>query len=353
MTAVNAASSVGAPIVVKLGSALIAESGGRPRRELLAETAAMVDTAIRRGERVCIVSSGAIALGSVRVERAQGSRGTIGELQAASALGQAELQRLWQDALAPHDRLAAQVLLTAAELEGRRSYLNLRNALQALFQLGAVPIVNENDATATDEISFGDNDILAGHLALLLRARRLVLLTRVDGVLAQPDDPDSQLIADGRTVQEAVIGAMSPTGRGGISSKIRAAELASAGGVETIITSPAFLAEALVGERVGTFFPAAQRTESAFKVWLRYGKRATAGVEIDAGAQAAIVERGGSLLAVGVVRWSDNFRAGDCLDICDGDGTPIARGISEVDSDGLVGRPANVEVVHRDKLVVL
>jgi glutamate 5-kinase len=342
------------PIVVKLGSTLIASATGEPQRERLADVAAALADVVAAGERVCVVSSGAIALGRARSGLEPGRQRSLGRLQAASALGQAELQRLWQDAFAPHGLLAAQVLLTAAELGERRSYLNVRNALHALFELGAIPILNENDTTATDEISFGDNDILAAQVAVLLRARRLLLLTSVDGVLTHPPDhPSSELIADGRAAGTAVAGAPTRTGRGGIASKIRAAELAAAGGVETSVASPDALRASLGGEAVGTTFPATRSTESAFKLWLRYGKRIAARVDVDEGAAAALVRHGRSLLAVGVVGWSKSFKAGDGLEICHPPEQAIARGVSAVDSIELEGRPAAVEVVHRDKLVII
>jgi glutamate 5-kinase len=342
------------PTVVKLGSALIAGADGTPRLDVLGAVADLIAGAVGGGDEVCVVSSGAIALGRARAGAGRSPRRSIAALQAASALGQAELQRLWQDAFAPHGLLAAQVLLTAAELGERRSYLNVRNALRALFELGAVPIVNENDTTATDEISFGDNDLLAAHVAVLLRARRLVLLTTVEGVLSEPPGrPASTLIRDGSSAKSAVVGAPSHTGRGGMASKIRAAELAAAGGVAAVITSPPSLPDAFAGGEVGTIFRPAPTSESAFKLWLRYGKRPVAKVEIDDGAVAAIVERGRSLLAVGVVGWTNAFNAGDGLDICSADGATIARGISAIGADELEGRPAGVEVVHRDKLVVL
>jgi glutamate 5-kinase len=342
------------PIVVKLGSALIASESGEPQVDRLAQVAAALAEAVDAGERVCVVSSGAIALGRARSGLRPERERSLGRLQAASALGQAELQRLWQDAFAPHGLLAAQVLLTAAELGERRSYLNVRNALQALFELGAVPILNENDTTATDEISFGDNDILAAQVAVLLRARRLLLLTSVDGVLTHPPDhPSSEVIADGRAAGTAVVGAPTRTGRGGIASKVRAAELAAAGGVETIVTSPDALRASLQEEPVGTTFAPARSTDSAFKLWLRYGKRIAARVDVDEGAAAALVRQGRSLLAVGVTGWSKPFKAGDGVEVCQPPDRPIARGISAVDSSELEGRPADVEVIHRDKLVIL
>jgi len=167
-------------VVVKLGTSLVADGNGRVRRTLLAARAADVAAIAARGERVCIVSSGAIALGMPLIGAGRRPRATP-QLQAASAAGQVRLQLAWEAALRRHGLRAAQVLLSAGDLADRAAYVNVRNALQALLRLGVVPGVNENDATATDEITFGDNDALAAQVAVLLRARLLVLLTEVDG----------------------------------------------------------------------------------------------------------------------------------------------------------------------------
>ena len=188
------------PLVVKLGSALVVDARGRPRRSLLRARAAEIAEIADAGTPVCVVSSGAIALGLNRLglERRPSS---LPRLQAASALGQAALQRAWQDAFRPHGVEAAQILLTSAEIGDRRAYVNVRSTLQALFALGAVPVVNENDATATDEIAFGDNDALAAQVAVLLKARLLVLLTSVAGVLAE-----GNLVEDGAAARAVSFG---------------------------------------------------------------------------------------------------------------------------------------------------
>ena len=184
------------PLVVKLGSSLVVDAKGRPRRGLLRSRAAEIAEIVAGGTPVCVVSSGAIALGLQRLGLARRPT-SLPKLQAASALGQAALQRAWQDALRPHGLEAAQILLTGAEIAERRAYVNARSALSALFSLGAVPVVNENDATATDEISFGDNDALAAQVAVLVRARMLVLLTSVAGVLRE-----GVLLEDGSSARE-------------------------------------------------------------------------------------------------------------------------------------------------------
>ncbi len=203
-----------APVVVKLGSNLVVDEERRPRWELVNGVAAEVAATVRDGTPVVIVSSGAIALGSA-IAGLQSGRRKLGPLQAASALGQAELQRVWHEAFAPLALPVAQVLLTPVEITERRSYLNVGNALRALFDVPAVPILNENDATATDEISFGDNDVLAAQVAVLLRAARLFLLTSADGVMSHPPGvPGATVVADGAELGAAVLGPSTSLRRG-------------------------------------------------------------------------------------------------------------------------------------------
>jgi len=336
------------PLVVKLGSSLVVDEGGRPRRALLRARAAEIAEIVESGTPVCVVSSGAIALGLRRLGLAK-RPASLPRLQAASALGQAALQRAWQDALEPHGLDAAQILLTSAEIGERRAYVNVRSALGALFALGAVPVVNENDATATDEISFGDNDALAAQVAVLVRARLLVLLTSVSGVLRE-----GVLIEDGAAARSAVFGPGSAHGRGGMESKVGAAELAAGAGIATVIadgTGKGVLTAALAGRAAGTRFAAGEGAP-AFKLWLRHGKRIAGRIAVDDGARKAIVESGASLLAVGVSGWEGNFRAGDGVELVGPDGAVFARGIASVDAAELAGRPPNREAVHRDRLVL-
>jgi len=341
-----------APVVVKFGSALIVDGNGEPRREVVAAAAAEISGSVRAGTPVCVVSSGAIALG--RAAAGIGAGAGLPQLQAASALGQARLQALWNDALHAYDLDAAQVLLTAAEIADRRAYLNVRAALRALFDLGAVPVLNENDATATDEISFGDNDLLAAQVAVLLGAQKLFLLTSAPGVMTDvPGSPGARVVESGAEARQARLGRPSTTGRGGMESKIGAAELAAGGGVPSWIASPEDLPELLAGHDAGTFFAAGDRGEPAFKLWLRHGKRMVGAVRVDAGAARAIVAGNASLLAVGVTAVDGAFGVGDGVEIVDTAGRAIARGIAGVDSGGLASRPTGVEVVHRDRLVVL
>ncbi len=279
---------------------------------------------------------------------------SLPQLQAASALGQAALQQLWQQAFGGFGLPAAQILLTSTEITDRRSYVNVRGSLRALFELPAVPILNENDAVATDEISFGDNDVLAAQIAVLVRARTLILLTSTDGVLSRPPDaPGSELLAEGDDAASAVFGAASALGSGGMESKVRAAELARAGGVTAVVAAPSSLEALLAGEDAGTRFTARPTNQSAFKLWLRYGMRSVGRITIDDGAVRAIRGSQSSLLAVGVIDCAAPFRAGDGIDMHSPAGDLVARGIASVDAGAVVGRPTGVEVVHRDRMVVV
>jgi glutamate 5-kinase len=344
-------------VVVKLGSTLVVDANGRVRRSLLRARAAEVGELVRGGEPVCIVSSGAIALGLPRLGLTRRPSATS-RLQAASAVGQSRLQASWDAALRAAGVEAAQILLSAPDLAERASYVNVRNAFEMLLKLGVVPVVNENDATATDEITFGDNDALAAQVAVLTRARLLVLLTEVDGVYAtHPAGPGgAELLPDGAAAADATLGRGSTLGRGGMASKIAAARLAAAAGIPSVIASGDgrdVLGPIVAGERRGTrFAPADVDGSSAFKLWLRYAKPAVGLLVVDEGAQSALLVHGRSLLAVGVVHCEGSFAAGDAVELVAPDGTAFAKGLASVGADEIRGRPRGVEVVHRDRLAL-
>ena len=344
-------------VVVKLGSTLVVDSNGRVRRSLLSARAAEVGELVRNGEPVCVVSSGAIALGLSRLGLTRRPSATS-RLQAASAVGQSRLQAAWDAALRAERVEAAQILLSAPDLAERASYINVRNAFETLLKLGVVPVVNENDATATDEITFGDNDALAAQVAVLTRARLLVLLTEVDGVYAtHPAGPGgAELLPDGAAAADATLGRGSTLGRGGMASKIAAARLAAAAGIPSVIASGDgrdVLGPIVAGERRGTrFAPADIDGNSAFKLWLRYAKPAVGRLVVDEGAQSALLVHGRSLLAVGVVHCEGSFAAGDAVELVAPDGTAFAKGLASVGADEIRGRPRGVEVVHRSRLAL-
>lgn len=340
---------------MKFGSSLVANERGRVRRGLLESRAAEVGTLVRGGEQVCVVSSGAIALGLPGLGLARRPRATP-QLQAASAVGQVRLQLAWRAALKAQGLEAAQVLLSAGDLAERASYVNARNALKALLQLGVVPVVNENDATATDEITFGDNDSLAAQVAVLLGARLLVLLTEVDGVYSShPADPEARLLARGDALDGVRLGDGSPLGRGGMESKIASARLAAAAGIPTVIASGRgddVLAAIVAGEGRGTRFAPASSPASAFRLWLRHAKPAAGRLVLDEGARAAVAQDGRSLLAVGVVRCEGTFVPGDAVELVTLDGTVLGKGLVSAATAELRDRPRGLEAVHRDRLVL-
>ncbi len=343
------------PVVVKLGSSLIVGPRGRARRSVLRARAAEIAELVRGGTPVCVVSSGAIALGLARLGLERRPR-ALPKLQAASALGQARLQRVWEQALAAEGLEAAQILLTAGDVADRAAYVNARSALRALFALGAVPIVNENDATATDEITFGDNDALAAQVAVLVRARLLVLLTEVEGVYTHaPGTPGAELVDEGARAAEALLGKPSELGRGGMQSKVLAAEMAAAAGIPTVIaagTGSSVLGPIAAGDPRGTRFRAAESALPAYKLWLRFGKPVAARLHVDEGARRAVAEEGRSLLAVGVVSCEGSFEAGDAVELVAPGGAVFAKGIAGAAAAEIAGRGRGLEAVHRDRLVV-
>jgi glutamate 5-kinase len=342
-------------VVVKLGSSLVADARGRVRSRLLGARAAELAALVRAGDRVCVVSSGAIALGLPLLGLTARPRATP-QLQAASAVGQVRLQLAWVEALRRQGLRAAQVLLTAAELADRAAYVNARNALAALQRLDIVPVINENDAVATDEIAFGDNDALAAQVAVLLRARLLVLLTEIDGVYTtHPALPGAEPLASGDDATHAEIGPGGALGRGGMASKIAAARIAAAAGIATVIASGRrddAIAAAVAGEARGTRFAPDASPASAFKLWLRYAKPVAGVLVLDEGARRAVVEEGRSVLAVGVAACEGDFRPGDAVELAAEDGTAFGKGLVAAAAAELRGRPRGVEAVHRDRLVL-
>jgi glutamate 5-kinase len=360
-------------LVVKLGSSIVAADDGELRADVLDSVCTQASELERGGERVVLVTSGAIARGIRLLELAERPR-AMDELQAASAVGQGDLFRAYESRLAAGGTKSAQVLLTAADLAARGNYLNARQTLRRLVEWGIVPVVNENDTTATDEISFGDNDFLAAQVALLLDARLLVLLTNVEGLLsADPHaDPDARLIPqvdDFAQLEGLRIGERtSAFGSGGMRSKVAAAEMASEAGTPAVIcdgTAPGTLSAAAAGEEVGTRFAPGPGKASSFKLWLKYAKPARGRIAVDDGAARVLREDGSSLLPVGIAAVEGSFEVGDAVDVVAG-GETIGKGICDYSSHELarvIGmKSAEVreliphaadEVIHRDRFVLL
>jgi glutamate 5-kinase len=360
-------------LVVKLGSSIVAADDGELRTDVLDSVCEQVARLEQGGERVVMVTSGAIARG-MRLMDLSARPQAMDELQAASAIGQGDLFRAYERRLAHHGTRAAQVLLTAADVSIRANYLNARHTLLRLIQWDVVPIVNENDTTATDEINFGDNDFLAAQVALLLQARLLVLLTNTDGVfnmhpLAEEARMYKVIDSPAKLEEAEMSPETSPFGRGGMGSKVAAAQMASESGIPVIIcngTQPGTLQKAATGEEVGTrFVPRPGRTP-AFKLWLKYAKAPRGAVWVDAGAAEKVKDGGASLLPVGVRKVEGTFEEGDGILVREANGRVIGKGISEHSSrtlEEIVGLKSEQvrerfpqiahEVVHRDRFVLL
>jgi glutamate 5-kinase len=360
-------------IVVKVGTSSITDDRGIVSVEAVGKLCAEVALLRGRGDRVVVVSSGAIAAGLPALGY-DGVRPTdMATLQAISAVGQSRLLRVYDDVLARHGLVGGQVLLAPLDFVHRKQYLHARQTLTRLLELGVVPIVNENDAIADDEIRFGDNDRLAALVAHLVNASLLVLLTDAPGVLtADPRfNAEASLIEEIVEVDhslEAVAGASGTTrGSGGMASKLAAAKIAAWSGVRTVIAGadrPGVLVEAADGlAGVGTVVRPHQRRLSARKLWIAFAVGASGTVVVDDGARTALVERQRSLLPAGVVEVLGTFDAEDAVEITGTDGRVFAKGLARHPAAWVkeyAGRrtsvlPAEVapEVVHRDDLVVL
>jgi glutamate 5-kinase len=360
-------------LVVKLGSSIVAADDGELRVDVLDSVCEQVNALEQRGERVVMVTSGAIARGMRLMELPVRPR-AMDELQAASAVGQGDLFRAYESRLAKGGTRAAQVLLTAADIAARTNYINARQTLRRLLEWGVVPVINENDTTATDEISFGDNDFLAAQVAILLEARLLVLLTNTDGLYSADPNLDSgaELIAEVGDFSELAalrIGdRTSAFGSGGMRSKVAAAEMASESGIPAAIcngTAAGTLGAAVAGERVGTRFAAQAGKASSFKLWLKYAKPARGRIVVDNGAARVLREQGSSLLPVGILAAEGGFEVGDAVDVTV-DGDVIGKGISDYSARELsrvkgmkteqvreLLPHASDEVIHRDRFVLL
>jgi glutamate 5-kinase len=359
-------------LVIKLGSSLVADERGEVRADVLGRICDELGELHRAGRAIIVVTSGAIARGMGVMALPLRPR-AMDELQAASAVGQGKLYQVYDELLRARGVPTAQVLLTFFDMSARTHYLNARQTLRKLLEWRVVPVINENDTTTTDEISFGNNDFLAAQVAILLGAELLLLLTDAEGVFtADPrSNPTARLVpevTEFEALGELDIGhATSPLGSGGMRSKVVAAEMATAAGIPTVIASglnPGTVLTAAAGEQIGTRFAARESRYSSFKLWLKYAKPARGRVLVDAGAARALREGGTSLLPVGVVDVSGDFDAGDAVEVAH-DGESVGKGISNysaaelrtvrglksADVRELLPR-ASDEAVHRDYFVL-
>jgi glutamate 5-kinase len=324
---------------------------------------------INSGHEVVLVSSGAQAAGSLPLGLSAGPR-NLTEAQAAASVGQGLLIAHYTRAFIAHGLRVGQVLLTAEDVIRRSHYRNARRVLDGLLEAGIVPIINENDAVATDEIRFGDNDRLAALVSHIVRADALILLTDVDGLYtAPPGKPGSERIRDVATFDELeavrVTGRGSKVGTGGMVTKVQAAAMASSSGIPALVTAATELRAALAGEDTGTLFQVTGKRVSARRMWLGYAAKMRGRLTVDVGAAKAITKGKKSLLPVGVVAVSGDFGVGEPVEIVDPQGVTVARGLSGFTSDELrkivglseaevaakLGSERAVPAVHRDELV--
>jgi glutamate 5-kinase len=353
-------------IVIKVGSSSVTpETVTRLGGEIAAARAA--------GHTVVVVTSGAIAAGWGTLGRGERRPNDPAVLQAVSAVGQPRLMRMWQDALDPHGLLAGQVLLAPLDFVHRTQYLHARGTLGHLVELGVIPVVNENDAVADEEIRFGDNDRLAALVAHLVRAQMLILLTDTPGLLTA----DPRHFAEASLIEEVVEidhqleqlagGPGSVVGSGGMASKLAAAKIATWSGVETVIADagrPGVVGAVLDGTPgVGTVFRARESRLSARKLWIAFALGSSGSLTVDEGARSALAGGGKSLLPAGVISASGAFNPEDAVEIAGPDGTVFAKGLVRVPGDRSaqwIGRRSDqlpddlsAIVVHCDDLVLV
>lgn len=355
-------------IVVKVGTMAITDERGRLAPDRVDAFSGELSGLVERGYEVVCVSSGAIGAGlsPLGLEKRPGDMPT---LQAAAAVGQSHLMDAYATAFEQRGHVCGQVLLTRQDFIHRRGYVNALNTFERLLALGAVPVVNENDTVATDEIRFGENDLLGSLVANLVRADLLVMLSDVDGLHGRDGGVLEEVEAVTAEVEELAGGRVSALGSGGMRSKLTAARIATSSGVPVVIArfAPGALDRVLAGEPVGTFFHAAPAKMASRKAWIAHATVPRGRILVDAGARRALTDSGRSLLAAGVREVEGDFAAGDTVEIVDPDGVSFARGLSGF-SAGELGRIAGLgsaeieevlgaddvrEVVHRDELVVL
>ena len=358
--------------VVKIGSSSLTTRDGAIDDARIAALTGALAARVRAGGQVLLVSSGAIAAGMAPLGLRRRPR-DLATQQAAASVGQGLLIGRYTAAFAIHGLGIGQVLLTADDLMRRGHYRNAQRTLDRLLDLGMVPVINENDTVATDEIRFGDNDRLAALVAHVTRASALILLSDVDGLYdGSPRHRDARRIDVVRVPADLAGIKVSRSGQGGVGSggmltKVESALIATAAGIPTVVTSASQAAAALAGEPAGTYFAATGQRPRTRLLWLAHAAVARGSLRLDEGAVEAVVDRRASLLPAGIIGVDGHFDAGDPVDLSDEHGTVVARGLVNYDAKeipGLMGRSTRWlasklgqeyerEVVHRDDLVIL
>ena len=359
-------------VLVKVGSNVLTTGRGTLRSRRVGHLADQISALCDEGREVIVVSSGAIAAG-VGELRLAARPTTMPELQAAAAVGQGRLIRTYKRAFRRHGRRVGQVLLSREDMEDRSRFLNTRNTLRALLGFGCVPVINENDTVCVEEIRYGDNDFLAAHLASLMLSDLVVLLTTVDGLFETDARGRRRLVPVVERVSDEVLGlddgGTSQRGVGGMGSKLRAASTVTRAGVPVVVANGRrrdVLLRVVAGEEVGTLFLPAARRMASRKRWIGFTARPRGELVVDDGARRALVERGKSLLASGILAVRGRFEQGDAVALLVEGGEPFAHGLTNYSSADLariqgchtrdiearLGYKDYDEAVHRDNLVV-
>ncbi len=360
-------------LVVKVGSAVLSDPSGL-RADVIADLARQIDAIMRGGREVVLVTSGAIAAGRARLGR---RAATIAERQAAAATGQIELMRQWAKAFDAHGRTIAQILLTHQDLAERKRRLNAVHTIESLFAAGAIPVVNENDTVAVEEIRMGDNDVLSSLVAGMVQAGLLVILSDVPGVLTgdprtRPEARLIPLITDPEAGMRGLVAeSAGPLGSGGMATKIKAARQAARAGISVIIApgrEPDMLMAALdPSSEVGTLIVPARRRLPGRKHWIAFALRPIGAIALDRGAAEALRSKGRSLLASGIRDVRGEFSSGDCVSLLDSDGIEFGRGLVNYPAADVLkvkgmrsqefprvlGYKVADEIVHRDNFVLI
>jgi len=360
-------------LVVKVGSAVLSDPNGL-RADVIADLARQIDSVIGRGLEVVLVTSGAIAAGRARLGR---RTSTIAERQAAAATGQIELMRQWAKAFEAHGRTIAQLLLTHQDLAERKRRLNAVHTIESLFAAGVIPVVNENDTVAVEEIRMGDNDVLSSLVAGMVQASLLIILSDVPGVLTgdprtRPDAQLIPLITDPEAGMRGLVAeSAGPLGSGGMATKLKAARQAARAGISVIIApgrEPDMLTAALDPAReIGTLILPAQRRLAGRKHWIAFALRPSGAIALDRGAAEALRSKGRSLLASGIREVRGEFASGDCVSLLDSDGVEFGRGLVNYPAADVLkvkgmrsqeiprvlGYKVADEIVHRDNFVLI
>ena len=362
-------------VVIKIGSAVLADEDGL-NLGVIHHLCSQIANLKKRGLRITLVSSGAIAAGLGKLSGMPSPR-TVPEKQAMAAIGQSRLIQVYEDAFEEYGFTVAQILVTREGLIPRHRYVNAKNTIKTLHEWGVIPIINENDTVATEELQFTDNDALAALMVSVAEAEALICLSDIDGLYdSDPrENPDAELIKVVRKVDSRVMDLAGDepgrAGRGGMYSKLESARMVNACGIPMIVAAGRMenvLERLFSGEEIGTLFMAGERRRlKGRKPWIAFTLARKGSVRIDTGAEHALLDNRKSLLAVGVKQVSGEFDAGDCLSVISQTGEEIAVGISNYSSEELkkicgcrsgsiceiVGHKGDTEVIHRDNMVIM